>query len=104
MNRPPPRKNSSPRVLAILEDLGQRPAMNGGFQRLMAQQDEQTAELKVQSADLATLKQRLEPIESWIATWDKRFGGIQKLGYAILIAVLASLAKDLVGRIQIVLH
>jgi len=86
----PPRPPTNATLLALLNELANRPAMNGGFAKLAAQQDDQCA--------------RLVKVETWIEPWEKRFRQIRNLGWAVFVGLVVVLVKDWIGHVQIVLH
>ncbi len=105
MKKPPlVRRHSDPRVLALLEELSQRPAMNGGFQKLAAQQDAQTAELKTQSAQLTVLERRLAPVEAHVESFKKTARWILRGVGAILLAVVTELVIQLATHMHLTLQ
>lgn len=86
MARKPPAPSYAD-LLALVQELGQRPAMNGGFSKLAKQQDEQCA--------------RLEKVEVWTGEWDSRLRGLRKLGYAVLVGLVVTLCKDWIGHVHV---
>lgn len=92
----PPRKRDDS-VIRLLEELGQRPAMNGGFQKLAQQQDEQLQELK-------HLKARIDPIEAWVKSWQTSQKWLFRAIGAIFIAVATELILQLVAHLHVALH
>jgi hypothetical protein len=86
----PPRKREDS-IIRLIRELGERPAMNGGFKRLAQQQDEQLEELK-------HLKSRIDPIESFVKSWQSS----QKWLFRCLGAIFAGVAIELI--VQLVAH
>ncbi len=87
--RKPPRSRDDS-IVDLLNSLSERPAMNGGFAKLAAQQDEQCT--------------RLENVEAWTKTWDSRLKALRTLGFAVLVGIVVTLAKDWIERFPGVLH
>jgi len=81
----PARKNSGAQVIALLEEMLQRPAMNGGFQKLAAQQNEQCDRLE-------RLEGRIEPVEAALADWRKGQRWLLRMVGAVLLGVAVELA------------
>lgn len=71
--------------------------MNGGWDRLARQQDEQCSELKAQTERLERLEERFDQVAGWVK-WSLRAIGV------VLVPVLGRFIYDAISHIQIVLH
>lgn len=93
--RPYKRTTSADRMLAVLEELRERPAMNGGFQRLAEQQTSQCDELKAQSTELAALK-------SLFDRWDRLFKWMLGIAGTIATGVIGRLVYDAISHLSVI--
>lgn len=80
-----------------LENVLERPALNGGWDRLARQQDEQCEELKAQTERLERLEERFDQVAGWVK-WFMRGVGV------VAVPVLGRLVYDWISHVQIVLH
>lgn len=85
-----PRRNLAREILA-------RPAMNGGWDKLARQQDEQCAQLV--KAD-----QRLAKVETWIGRWDTRQKWMLRLLGGVALSIVAKLIVEILPHFSIVVH
>lgn len=79
-----------PTTTEILSDLAKRPALNGGFDKLASQQDEQCERLE-------RLEARFDRLDRW-ARWLAGAAG------TVALSVVGRLVYDLVSHVHIVVH
>lgn len=100
--RPPKRIDSG--VMRLLKELSERPAMNGGFQKLAQQQTEQLDFLQKNDADMKKMEPRLAKVESDMDSIHKAGKWVVRLLSAVLVGVLVELVLRLASHVQLVAH
>lgn len=90
MARRPPAHRCDTDVHELLRELSARPAMNGGFAKLAAQQEEQCDQLK-------TLRERFDK-------WDKALRWVAAAAGTVAVSTLGRLIYDGLTHLHIVLQ
>ena len=95
-----PRRTTAP----LLRELLSRPALNGGWDKLARQQDEQCREQKCMRRRVRRVEKSVVRVGARVKAWDHRWRTLVKLLSAIAVAVVAKVAVEVLQFFHVVGH
>lgn len=80
---------------SLTEELLSKPALNGGFDRLVKQQD-------AQMVQLTAITKRVRSLTGWRKKWDRRWTLLLGLLGSTTVAIVAKVLVEILGRAKII--